>query len=306
MRFTLLISTLLFAFVAWVAVSPVARSFTFASVSPSHRAAPVETPAMKAMAFMLDAPAQTNLKKPLELWATWYHMPSVKSVAATAPQAAPLIGRDGEAISMPVSASDWCDAALQGSVWIEGPGGEKTAYVYVDDKGPVQQDCDARLGDLGDGVKHATRRARFASFRHPAGCDARPLPLLPFRTVAVDTKVVPLRTVLYVPELRGQLFMLDGKVFAHDGYVFASDRGGAIEGNHIDVFVQQETEDEAPLPSVIRSSPKGTFKAFPVSPKDPAVKALIASHELVCSPGWTGRPGDTRQADGRAYAQGPA
>jgi 3D (Asp-Asp-Asp) domain-containing protein len=64
-------------------------------------------------------------------------------------------------------------------------------------------------------------------------------PLQPFRTVAVDPKVVKLGTLLYVPLLEGR--MMPGHApwggFVHDGCVVADDTGGHIDGNRLDLFV---------------------------------------------------------------------
>jgi 3D (Asp-Asp-Asp) domain-containing protein len=64
-------------------------------------------------------------------------------------------------------------------------------------------------------------------------------PLLPFRTVAVDPKVVKLGSLLYVPLLEGRT--MPGRApwggFVHDGCVVADDTGGHIGGNRIDLFV---------------------------------------------------------------------
>ena len=64
-------------------------------------------------------------------------------------------------------------------------------------------------------------------------------PLQPFRTVAVDPKVIPLGSLLYVPLLEGRT--MPGRPpwggFVHDGCVVADDTGGHIGGNRIDVFV---------------------------------------------------------------------
>src|SRR5262249_45606807 len=149
----------------------------------------------------------------------------------------PLLGRNGKAISPPLSIADWCDAAMQGSVWVDNGEDEPTAYMYVDSGGPDQVTCDRHFGDLSETIKIATRHARFVPFHHPKACDVRTIPLMAFRTVAVDPAVFKIGTVLYVPSLRGKGFWLDGQLYAHDGYVVASDTGGAIEGNHIDMFV---------------------------------------------------------------------
>lgn len=63
--------------------------------------------------------------------------------------------------------------------------------------------------------------------------------LLPFRTVAVDPKVVKLGSLLYVPLLEGRT--MPGRApwggYVHDGCVVADDTGGHIGGNRIDLFV---------------------------------------------------------------------
>ncbi len=60
------------------------------------------------------------------------------------------------------------------------------------------------------------------------GC--RPIPM---RTVAVDPRVVPRRTRLFIKETVG-MRLADGTI--HDGYWYASDTGGAIKGNKIDLY----------------------------------------------------------------------
>jgi 3D (Asp-Asp-Asp) domain-containing protein len=64
-------------------------------------------------------------------------------------------------------------------------------------------------------------------------------PLQPFRTVAVDPKVVKLGSLLYVPLLEGR--RMPGREpwggYIHDGCVIADDTGGHIAGNRLDLFV---------------------------------------------------------------------
>jgi 3D (Asp-Asp-Asp) domain-containing protein len=63
--------------------------------------------------------------------------------------------------------------------------------------------------------------------------------LQPFRTVAVDPKVVKLGSLLYMPLLEGRT--MPGRQpwggYVHDGCVIADDTGGHIAGNRIDLFV---------------------------------------------------------------------
>jgi 3D (Asp-Asp-Asp) domain-containing protein len=64
-------------------------------------------------------------------------------------------------------------------------------------------------------------------------------PLQPFRTVAVDPRVVKLGSLLYVPLLEGRT--MPGRQpwggYVHDGCVIADDTGGHISGNRLDLFV---------------------------------------------------------------------
>jgi len=53
------------------------------------------------------------------------------------------------------------------------------------------------------------------------------------RTVAIDSRLIPKRSVLFIKETVG-LKMPDGA--AHDGYWYASDVGSAIKGERIDLY----------------------------------------------------------------------
>jgi 3D (Asp-Asp-Asp) domain-containing protein len=53
------------------------------------------------------------------------------------------------------------------------------------------------------------------------------------RTVAVDPRVIPRRTRLFIRETVGML-MPDGS--RHDGYWYASDTGGSIKGQRVDLY----------------------------------------------------------------------
>lgn len=220
-----------------------------------------------AEAFALPAPRPASLGPDLKLWATHYHTPIVSPAPKEMSAAAPLVGRDGKSISPPLRQRDWCEAALQGSVSVK-TGKTSTAYIYVDSDGPEQTNCDAFLGNLSPGIKAATRRARFMPVTYALGCGVRDIPLVPFRTIAVDPDVIPLESVIFVPELRGIGFKYEGEAYTHDGYLFAGDRGGAIRGRHIDVFMADD--GFAAFEGLFASTATRTFAAHIVASDDPA------------------------------------
>jgi 3D (Asp-Asp-Asp) domain-containing protein len=74
--------------------------------------------------------------------------------------------------------------------------------------------------------------------RFPHGRGASGTAITPLRTVAVDSAVIPLGTVIFVPELVG-LPMPDGT--RHDGCFIAEDRGIKVMGRQIDVFTGDPT-----------------------------------------------------------------
>jgi 3D (Asp-Asp-Asp) domain-containing protein len=70
------------------------------------------------------------------------------------------------------------------------------------------------------------------------GAGVKRRPLSPFRSVAVDPRVVSIGSRLYIPELDG--VVMPGAPpwggFVHDGCVVADDQGGGIRGRQLDFF----------------------------------------------------------------------
>ena len=69
---------------------------------------------------------------------------------------------------------------------------------------------------------------------YPFGRGAGYRKLVPFKSVAVDPRVVPIGEPIYIPEFDG-LVLPDGSI--HDGCVRAEDTGGGIKGRKMDFFV---------------------------------------------------------------------
>ena len=64
--------------------------------------------------------------------------------------------------------------------------------------------------------------------RDSLGCS-----VVPMRTLAVDPRIIPKRTIVFIKETVG-LLMPDGS--KHDGMWYATDTGGAIKGSKVDLY----------------------------------------------------------------------
>jgi 3D (Asp-Asp-Asp) domain-containing protein len=74
--------------------------------------------------------------------------------------------------------------------------------------------------------------------KFPWGRGAMGNAITPLLTVAVDSKVIPLGTPMYIPEYEG-LPRDIGRNAVHDGCFIAQDRGLKVQGQHVDVFTGQ-------------------------------------------------------------------
>jgi 3D (Asp-Asp-Asp) domain-containing protein len=69
--------------------------------------------------------------------------------------------------------------------------------------------------------------------KFPSGRGALGQPVTPLRTVAVDDRIIPMGSILYIPDFEG---LLRPNGSQHDGCFVAEDRGSKVVGTHIDVF----------------------------------------------------------------------
>jgi 3D (Asp-Asp-Asp) domain-containing protein len=69
--------------------------------------------------------------------------------------------------------------------------------------------------------------------RFPFGRGATGNPITPFRTIAADTSVLPMGTVVYIPELDGAPRESGDPI---DGCFVVEDRGMKVKGEHVDIF----------------------------------------------------------------------
>lgn len=212
-----------------------------------------------ALRFDFEPPLDTP--DPLSLWATNYFVPEVHSVA----DGHDLRDADGNPLGPKLSTYDWCNAALQGTVYVIDVG----LFNYAGVTAEVEVDC----VEVFPAFK-AISRTRFRVADGPYGDSARGI-LVPFRTIAVDTARIPYGSLLFIPEAVGEAFVLpSGEQRVHDGFFFASDRGGAIKDTHIDVFTGNQRK--SPL-SFVSNKKTETFQAFVVN-DEPARIVLAAAH----------------------------
>jgi len=86
---------------------------------------------------------------------------------------------------------------------------------------------DGRIVNAAGGGKYAFTDAKW-------GLGCRGQPLVPFRSIATDPKIIPTGSVVMIEQFVGM--KLPGGGY-HDGVFWADDVGGSIKGKHIDVFI---------------------------------------------------------------------
>ncbi|MFT6067821.1 MAG: 3D (Asp-Asp-Asp) domain-containing protein [Bacteriovoracaceae bacterium] len=205
----------------------------------------------------------SDLASPEKLWATNYYteLRSNNSYGQLfRDRSESPLEVEGEKVGL--SDKFFCYAAMEGSVALKFKSGKTVTFNY-NGRGRRQLDCSiyfgGRFGSSGE-VKFKVAYSKWGE-----GEQERGYALVPYRTIAVDSRVIPFGSVIYIPKARGTKIKLPtGETFKHDGYFFAGDHGGAIKGNHIDVFTGNFKKHPFPW---IRSSSSKTFSSYLVRDK---------------------------------------
>jgi 3D (Asp-Asp-Asp) domain-containing protein len=133
---------------------------------------------------------------------------------------------------------------------------------------------------IGDIIKQAVEVSTEAALKITAtlyhtgapgirGLDSLGCAVSPMRTLAVDPKVIPKHSIVFIEETVGMI-MPNGK--PHDGLWYASDVGGAIKGQKVDLFTgagkasMAQFMDRRLNLAKLSARTVGTFKGCP--PKD--------------------------------------
>lgn len=194
----------------------------------------------------------------VELWSTIYYV--LEAPASSTASAVPLRDMRNNVIGPSLSPKNWCLAAIEGTVSIED-----TVYNYAGVRNPRQADCS----------HNPSERVRWDVSQHPFGVGSANNPLVPMTSLACDLGTVSNSTpwlnggyakfgqIIYIPDADG-VRLPDGTV--HDGKFRCDDVGGAITGNHIDVFIGKAAGSADALAKnpfdFITSSRAGTFAAY--------------------------------------------
>ena len=111
--------------------------------------------------------------------------------------------------------------------------------------------------------------------------------LVPLIDVAADQKRYPYGSMVYVPDAVGKKFA-DGESF--DGYFWVGDAGGAIVGNHFDLFIGDETLYKEFTRRALKSRYKTTIYKLPNLPEaknprnDAGLAAILRDIGLITDP----------------------
>lgn len=217
--------------------------------------------------FDLPEPAGNLQGRAYSLWATYYYLHQAQAITL----GNPLLDLSGKPLGAELSNRDWCAGALQGSVVVMD--GEKLlgTYNFVG-RGTTQQvDCSVYYPRLP--TVQETNKVRFKRSNTPFGEGVSGFMLVPYRTIAVDRKLIPIGSVVYIAEARGQRITLpSGATAVHDGYFYAADVGKAIQGNHIDIFLGPSRQNPFPF---VRSTADHTFRAVLIH--DPQIQRTLES-----------------------------
>ena len=211
--------------------------------------------------FALSPPDSLTKLKKISLWATQYYVPQFKASGKI-----PILNEKGKKLGLYLDTCDFCQAALEGTAYISDSAGNISVINYEKKGDTCLVNCRLcpKYTKSGAGVD-AWGKALWTMSKG-YGYGVINYKLVPYRSIAVDSAVIPYGTVIYVPAIKGLSVELPNKAkVKHDGYLFASDAGGAIKNEHIDVFTGICTHN--PFPKVVTSDKDIKFDAYIVTDK---------------------------------------
>ncbi len=202
-------------------------------------------------------PLNSALK--LSLWSTYYYVHDAIYDA----NGVALNDADGKPTGVKLANCDWCDAAIEGTVRTTDKNGKAVTLNYATTSTTQQCDCNLTCPKY---TKYANKKIGYtlwAPAKGEFGDGVAGYKLVPFRTIAVDKKFIPIGSLIFIPQAVGvEITLPNGSISKHDGYFFAADVGGDIKANHIDVFFGLKAKNPFDF---VTSKPEGTFDAYLVN-----------------------------------------
>lgn len=206
--------------------------------------------------------SSNNLKNcpQMELWATQYYIHEAK-YSKTGIELKDL---NEKPIGVKIELCDWCDAAVEGTIYTTDSIGNPLTLNYGGKSKTEQVDC-SKCKKYSNYKNIGIRYALWYNAKGKFGDGVNGFKLIPYRTIAVDKTKIPIGTAIFIPSAVGiEIFLPDGSKSIHDGYFFAADVGGDIKVNHIDVFTGLPKSTGF---GFVQSDSKKTFVAYKVKNK---------------------------------------
>ncbi len=205
------------------------------------------------------SPPSLNSAVKLSLWSTYYYVHE----AVYDGNGVALNDANGRPTGVKLANCDWCDAAIEGTVRTTDKNGKAVTLNYATTSSTEQCDCDLTCRKYANFKNKKIGYTLWAPARGEFGDGVSGYKLVPFRTIAVDKKFIPIGSLIFVPQAVGvEITLPNGARSKHDGYFFAADVGGGIKADHIDIFFGLKTKNPFPF---VQSKPEGRFDAYLVS-----------------------------------------
>lgn len=215
---------------------------------------------VSAQSAVKETPPDSILSDPVTLWATEYYVHITQSEGAI-----PYLSTQGDTLGYFSDTCDFCTACLEGTVFIEGETSGRVVLNYDSRADTSLINCRACPKFVASSLNVESWGSVRWKISEGFGEGVKGYKLVPYRTVAVDPNVIPYGTVLYIPDAVGVEYELGDESYSHNGFFFAGDTGGAIKGNHIDVFTG--IDDSHPF-NFVQSNASKTFEAFIVNDEE--------------------------------------
>lgn len=218
-----------------------------ASCEDPKPAKPTPTPTPTPTEKPSDNDSNYDKEDAVQLWATLYYSKEVKASST----GVPLRDMSGKVIGPKLNNKTWCLAAIEGTVRVSG-----VTYNYAGKTGSSQADCGSSW--------RSSEKVRWSISQFQFGKGNKDNPLVPFYSVACDQTKFKFGQRFFIPEAKG-VKLPDGST--HTGIFSCDDVGGAIKGNHIDVFIGTVVGGLSGALQVnpftfVKSTSSGLFKAY--------------------------------------------